>query len=81
MQAGNSFGYGDETGDGAYGFNSRPSHGCETIPSTIGAMPASKGLSGGSDFPPPPTAICVPFAGPPCVLLRTIDGSGAAATA
>jgi len=64
MQAGNDLTYGDETGDGAYGFNSRPSHGCETIPSTIGAMPASKGLSGCCDLPPPPMEICVPFAAP-----------------
>jgi hypothetical protein len=64
MQAGNARGHGDETGDGAYGTRSRPSHGSDTIPSTIGAIPASKGLSGAAALTPPPMVICVPFVGP-----------------
>ncbi len=64
--------HGDETADGSYGASRRPSQGCDTIPSTIGAMPASNGASGAAAGPAPPIAICVPFAGPPWTLLCTI---------
>jgi hypothetical protein len=57
IQEGNGPAYGDETADGAYGTNSRPSHGCETIPSTMGAMPASKGPKGSCGALPPPIEI------------------------
>jgi hypothetical protein len=68
-QAGNARGHGDGTADGANGTNNRPSHGCETIPSTIGAMPESNGERGGWGAPAPPIAICVPFGWPTGTLL------------
>ena len=74
IQGGKRAGYGDEAGDGANGTKRRPSHGCESMPSTIGARPAANGDSGVLAWPPPPPiVICVPFAGPECTLFCTLD--------
>src|SRR5579871_4693948 len=75
IQGGKTASYGDGTADGTYGSSRLPSHGCETIPSTIGAMPASNGPSGCADLPPPPIEIWVPFAGPLCMLPWTTFGT------